>query len=435
MPACPTWKWSLAAKTLWPRQRDSGCMVMQALVRTDRSALTPCHAEGALRRDLARVLAGEPPSRAVRGEIIDSWQYSASLGLTPDRFDLPFDGGAEKDSRLVRAATPVVDRLASDLAFTEISVVLAGERCRVAARRAPGPLEEAQLNELMFSPGYVWGIGHAGTNGLSAAFVNGSPLLVQGEEHFAHALTTMATAGAPVHDPRTARVIGVLALVCPAEASNSLLLPMVSQAVREVEQRLLNGSSELDRLVQEKFLDARRRTRGPLVAVSRATLLTNAAAARLLPVADRSRLWDFVSVNLSVAKANTPRFTLADGSAVSVSLEAILDGRVVAGALVRFAVSTHEQPLSRRTHSSKVLRPTFGWDSLTEAEHSVTELVADGLTNREVAASLFLSPHTVDSHLRHIFRKLDINSRVDLVRMVTARSLADRSLVCATDVA
>ena len=105
------------------------------------------------------------------------------------------------------------------------------------------------------------------------------------------------------------------------------------------------------------------------------------------------------------------------------------------GSLVRFAVSTHEAPLPRRTHSSKPLRPTFGWDSLTEAEHSVTELVADGLTNREVAARLFLSPHTVDSHLRHIFRKLDINSRVDLVRMVTARSIADRSLVCAADVA
>ena len=70
----------------------------------------------------------------------------------------------------------------------------------------------------------------------------------------------------------------------------------------------------------------------------------------------------------------------------------------------------------------------FGWDSLTEAEYSVTELVAEGLTNREVATRLFLSPHTVDSHLRHIFRKLDISSRMDLVRIVTARSLGSRAL-------
>jgi DNA-binding CsgD family transcriptional regulator len=130
-----------------------------------------------------------------------------------------------------------------------------------------------------------------------------------------------------------------------------------------------------------------------------------------------------------------PRFTLAGGSALDVSLESIVDGRLVTGALVRFAASTDQVSLSRRPHPTKPLRPTFGWDSLTEAEHSVSELVAEGLTNRRVAARLFLSPHTVDSHLRHIFRKLDINSRVDLVRMVMARSTAQRPPVGAADVA
>ena len=417
------------------RRRDSGSMVMQELVRTDWYSVPPGHGEGTLRRELARVLAGESPSRAVRGEIIDSWRASASAGLIPDRFEPPFRRPSEIDSRLVLAATSVVDRLGCDLACTEISVVLIGARGGVVTRRAPGPFEEAQLDELRLSPGYVWDMRHTGTNGLSLALATGAPILVHGGEHFPDALTMMATAGAPIRDPLTAQVLGVLAFVCSAGVANSLLLPMVSRAVREVEQRLLNRSSGLDRLIQEKFLDARRRTRGPLAAVSRATLLTNAAAARLLPVADRSRLWDFVSLNLSVAKESLPQFTLANGRAVSASIEAILDGREVAGALVWFAASTHKAPLPRGSRSSKPLRPTFGWDSLTEAEHSVTELVADGLTNREVAARLFLSPHTVDSHLRHIFRKLDINSRVDLVRLVTARSTADRSLICAADVA
>jgi DNA-binding CsgD family transcriptional regulator len=41
----------------------------------------------------------------------------------------------------------------------------------------------------------------------------------------------------------------------------------------------------------------------------------------------------------------------------------------------------------------------------------VVRLVAEGLTNREVANQLYLSPHTVDSHLRRVFTKLDINGR------------------------
>jgi DNA-binding CsgD family transcriptional regulator len=402
---------------------------------SDRYAVARCGGARTLRRELARVLAGGAPRSAVRGEIVHSWQEAAALGLMPDRFDPLLDDRDDVDARLVRAAMPVVDRLSSDLVPTEISVVLAGEGCRVLAQMAPGPLEEAQLRDLMLTPGYLWDIGNAGTNGLGAAFASGAPSLVQGDEHFADVLTTMATAGAPIHDPHTAHVLGVLALVCSADAANQLLLPMVSRAVREVEQRLLNGSSGLDRLVQAKFLDARRRTRGPLVALSRATLLTNAAAARLVPAVDRSRLWDFVAANLSIPGARTPPFTLADGSAINPSLEAILDGREVVGALVRFAATSHDAPASRRSRGPKPFRPTFGWDSLTEAEHSVTGLVADGLTNREVAAKLFLSPHTVDSHLRHIFRKLDINSRVDLVRMVTARSMVERSLVDAADVA
>jgi DNA-binding CsgD family transcriptional regulator len=48
----------------------------------------------------------------------------------------------------------------------------------------------------------------------------------------------------------------------------------------------------------------------------------------------------------------------------------------------------------------------------------VAEHVAQGLTNAEVAARLFLSPHTIDYHLRQVFRKLELRSRVELTRAV-----------------
>ena len=59
-----------------------------------------------------------------------------------------------------------------------------------------------------------------------------------------------------------------------------------------------------------------------------------------------------------------------------------------------------------------------GLASLTGAEAQVARLVSDGITNREVADRLFLSPHTVNSHLRHIYTKLAINSRAELARLV-----------------
>jgi DNA-binding CsgD family transcriptional regulator len=69
----------------------------------------------------------------------------------------------------------------------------------------------------------------------------------------------------------------------------------------------------------------------------------------------------------------------------------------------------------RLTRSS---RHTTGWESLTDTEVAVARLVAEGLSNRDVASRLFISHHTVTGHLKNVFTKLAINSRVELVRIV-----------------
>jgi DNA-binding CsgD family transcriptional regulator len=66
-------------------------------------------------------------------------------------------------------------------------------------------------------------------------------------------------------------------------------------------------------------------------------------------------------------------------------------------------------------------KPTIGWAAMTKSELAVAELVANGLTNRETGERLFISPHTVNTHLRQVFAKLEINSRVDLTRLTTER--------------
>jgi DNA-binding CsgD family transcriptional regulator len=62
-------------------------------------------------------------------------------------------------------------------------------------------------------------------------------------------------------------------------------------------------------------------------------------------------------------------------------------------------------------------RPARGWAAMTDSELAVVRLVASGLTNKEVAERLYISPHTVSGHLRHTFEKLGINSRVALTRI------------------
>jgi ATP/maltotriose-dependent transcriptional regulator MalT len=70
----------------------------------------------------------------------------------------------------------------------------------------------------------------------------------------------------------------------------------------------------------------------------------------------------------------------------------------------------------RRTRPGRADRA--GVDSLTERELQVARLVVDRRTNREIAEALFLSPKTVETHIRNIFGKLDASSRVELARIV-----------------
>ena len=74
----------------------------------------------------------------------------------------------------------------------------------------------------------------------------------------------------------------------------------------------------------------------------------------------------------------------------------------------------------RKQRGSDAL-PQRGWASLTRAEQAVVDLIAKGLTNREAANELFLSPDTINTHLRHAFGKLGIRSRVDLARLAAER--------------
>jgi DNA-binding CsgD family transcriptional regulator len=71
----------------------------------------------------------------------------------------------------------------------------------------------------------------------------------------------------------------------------------------------------------------------------------------------------------------------------------------------------------RRRHWASAQRPITGWASLTDTERITSVLVSQGLTNRQVADQMFVSVHTVAFHLRQVFRKLGIGSRVELTRV------------------
>jgi transcriptional regulator of acetoin/glycerol metabolism/DNA-binding CsgD family transcriptional regulator len=342
----------------------------------------------------------EADSLPVREEIVVSWFRSARSGLRFDQFEVPFDADIDRQGRLAWAAGPILQALADDLADSSNAVVLTDARSHVLARHVRDEVLRSCLDSIQLAPGFRYGEHEAGTNAIGTALTVGRPFVVEGGEHFAEVLATIACAAAPVIDPRTGDLLGAIDLCCRAEHANPLMLPLAKHAAWEIEQRLVGDLSSADRTLREHFVNAHQRTRDGLVSVSNTTMLSNARAASALQPGDHELLWDWVCQAVAGQQTFPADLPLTAGTWVAKNLEPVREGGVLVGATLR------------------LLLPSSGATSLTPTELSVARLVAEGLTNRQVAASLYLSPHTVGFHLRQVFRKLEISSRVELARMV-----------------
>jgi DNA-binding CsgD family transcriptional regulator len=371
-----------------------------------------------VRGDLARLIDGRQTTGHAREAIVASWERTLAHGLRPDRVHVPYTAATSSSERLARAAVPVITGLADDLVGTELAVILSDDQARIIDRRATGRQGVRRLDRICLAPGFSWSESDAGTNGIGTAIAERSAIMVAGDEHFADALTGLTSAAVAVTDSRTAEVLGALGLVCDANIDGALLCVIAKRAAREVEQRLIDGASAIERLLHEHFLRARRRARGPLVLIAPDTMLTNTAAARMFAAEDHLQLWRYAERALTSSAEWAVPFTAPDGTTFSATYEAIHDGGTVVGALLRLSPPSGPVATRRRPRKPTSRRPTFGWASLSDTERGIAHLVASGLTNRELAVRQFLSPHTVDSQLRHIFRKLGISSRVDLARLV-----------------
>jgi len=97
--------------------------------------------------------------------------------------------------------------------------------------------------------------------------------------------------------------------------------------------------------------------------------------------------------------------------------DAAFDEAFVAGA----ALTLEDAVAYARRGRGQRQRPIHGWPSLTPTELQVVELVAEGLTNRQIGARLFISPRTVQTHLSHIFAKLEVSTRAALATATAQR--------------
>lgn len=124
-------------------------------------------------------------------------------------------------------------------------------------------------------------------------------------------------------------------------------------------------------------------------------------------VVERARVCEDAAMALSRrGRSEEARALFEEALGFHEAVDAVLDARRVSAAMREAGL--------RRGSRAKHRRPRIGWEALTEAELQVARFTVQGLTNPQIADRLFISKHTVQTHLSHVFAKLGVASRVAL---------------------
>lgn len=244
----------------------------------------------ALRRAHELVIAGVPRPE-IPVPLAESWRRSMALGISPDQHsprhlhDPSEVLQLRREHRLQQVMPALQDLLADDSSSGRHLLVLTdatGEILwRVGSREA---LRRA--DRLEFSEGADWSEAGIGTNAISEALVTRGPVQLFSAEHLVRTHHDWACTAAPITDPLTGALLGVLDVSGPLDTISADTLRMVRCAVR-VAESLLGTSDGGASLGASSSVRASPRVRRPGAAVSSLELLGDRPAAVL---ADGSRV-------------------------------------------------------------------------------------------------------------------------------------------------
>jgi len=243
----------------------------------------------ALRRVHDAVLGGASPPLAPRPLVARSWTRVMRLGLDPTRTNArdPLGRAEVERRRRDSALSLVIDDIRAVLgsvadASRFITVVTDPDGVILWREGSARVLQQA--DSLGFSEGATWTEDHVGTNAIGTALAEAAPVQLFSAEHFEEGQIPWYCTAAPLHDPRTGELLGVVDVSGPAETVHPTTVALVGTAVKLAEASLWRW--------HEKRLDALRTVAVPVLAAASAPGMVVddhgwVAAVRGLPHLDR----------------------------------------------------------------------------------------------------------------------------------------------------
>ncbi|HEY1969300.1 MAG TPA: helix-turn-helix domain-containing protein [Pseudonocardia sp.] len=297
----------------------------------------------------AREVLGEDPrdmpadAGPVRPLVYESWRRSKLQGLSPDHVAPGYHPEVELDSYLTRVVEPVVARHCAPLEQAGCSMALTDHEGRLLRRWVPDRAMASQLDALDVAPRFSVSESCVGTTS-AIALLSGSPVLVRGPEHFSERFNGLSCAGAPIVHPVNRRTVGTLDVTCRYQDTSPIVLAWVTDLVREVREALRQSGSRREQVLLSSYLAHNRDARHPLVTLDENTIITNAAAARLLGSMDQAMLWEHACRAMGERRTSAHPLILPDGTRVMVEAVPVADGATTVGAVLKLRRLREPEP-------------------------------------------------------------------------------------------
>jgi transcriptional regulator of acetoin/glycerol metabolism len=289
----------------------------------------------------AFLTSGELATHEVREMILTSWRRSRFFGVAVNQVQLPYRGDIDADTRLVQAAKPVLDRLERELADARMTAILTDAQAWVVDRRAGERSLNSYLDKVLLAPGFSYAEKFIGTNGIGTALEEKRAFHVFGGEHFVDRLQTLSCAGAPIRDPISGNVVGIIDVTCWRADATLLMSVLVQEAARDIEGRLFELSCERERALLQEFLATCRRTKRPVLSLSDDLTITNVGAAHLLDHDDYAIVRERAVELAGSTRETAGEVLLSGGQLARLRCRPVTSHSGIAGTIVEIQL-THE---------------------------------------------------------------------------------------------
>ncbi|MEU6763809.1 helix-turn-helix domain-containing protein [Streptomyces sp. NPDC046853] len=286
----------------------------------------------------------EPPATIVPEGIRNSWQRSKYLGVGTDEVVVPYQPDYDRQSRLVRAASPVLDRLEQALAGSDACVIVTDRKGWVRDRRVGEKRLSAHLDRVHLAPGFNYAEQFVGTNGIGVALEERKPNVVLGTEHFNERLQNVSCAAAPIRNSVTGRVEGAMNLTCWNGPARTLMAALVQEAASDIERVMYEFSSSHQRALLEAFQQVNHYGDRPVLCLGQDLVLANSAASARL-TGDDHRLLHEAAADLGHAPRTRKQVQLSGGETVLMRCRQVDSSAGTAGYLLELAFA--DRPADR----------------------------------------------------------------------------------------